>query len=112
MGHWTQVSIVSADFLKDNFANSVVKDVGKLINCDLALTAANECSNLYKGWVEVEFQFTSSEDSISVPFLVASENLDCPLIGFNVIEHLIKSEKLNSDIISSNICKSGNLIQI
>lgn len=76
-----QVSIVSAQFLKDHFPNHVIKDVSKLLNCDLALTATNGGSIPYKGWVELNFQISDS-DAISVPFLVVYENLDCPLQGF------------------------------
>ena len=97
-----QVSIVSADFLVANFPNVVIRDVGELINCDLALTAANGSSIPYKGWVELEFQVGDSGNTTSVPFLVANEKLELHLLGFNVIEHLIKVQKLDCNDISSN----------
>ena len=58
------------------------------------------------GWVELDFQISASEEKFSVPFLVTHENLDSPLIGVNVIEYFIKSEKLNRNAISSNIIGS------
>ena len=97
-----QVSIVSADFLVANFPNLVIRDVGELINCDLTLTAANGNSIPYKGWVELEFQIGESGNTTPVPFLVANEKLELPLLGFNVIEHLIKVHKLDCNDISSN----------
>ncbi len=97
-----QVSIVSADFLMANFPNLVIRDVGELINCDLTLTAANGNSIPYKGWVELEFQIGDSGNTTCVPFLVANEKLRLPLLGFNVIEHLIKVEKLDCSDISPN----------
>ena len=97
-----QVSIVSAKFIKDNFPNFMINDVSELLTCDLTLTAANGQSIPYMGWVELQLQIGESENTVSVPFLVTKENIELPLIGFNVIEHLIKTNKLNSDIISSN----------
>ena len=51
--------------------------------------------------VEV-FQVGESEYALPVPFLVTNENLELPLAGFNIIEHLIKTNKLNCGVISSN----------
>ena len=50
--------------------------------------------------MELKLQVGESENTVSVPFLVARENLELPLAGFNVIEHLIKTNKLNSGTIS------------
>ena len=97
-----QVSIVSAKFLKDNFPNSITNNVSELLTCDLTLTAANGLNIPYKGWVELKLQIGESENTVSVPFLVTGENLELPLTAFNVILHLIKTNKLNSDTISYN----------
>ena len=97
-----QVSIASADFLVVNFPNLVIRDVRELINCDLTQTAANGNSIPYKGWVELEFQIGESGNTTPVLFLVANEKLELPLLGFIVIEHLIKVNKLDCNDISSN----------
>ena len=89
-------------FLEDNFRNVVIRDVGKLLNCDLTLTAANGNSIPYERWVELGFLIGDSENIIPVPFLVANEKFKLPLLGFNVIEYLIKSEQLHCNDISSN----------
>ena len=85
-----QVSIVSAKFLKENFPNRNIKDASELSNCDLTK------------WVDLNFQVGESEYALPVPFLVTNENVELPLVGFNVIEHLIKTNKLNCGVISSN----------
>ena len=54
-----QVSIVSVDFLKDNFPNCTIRDVSKLLNCDLTPTAANGGNIPYKGRVELDFQISA-----------------------------------------------------
>ncbi|CAB4010282.1 Hypothetical predicted protein [Paramuricea clavata] len=94
-----QVSIVSAKFLQENCTN---KDVSELLNCDLTLMAANGNTIPYTGWVELNFQVGESEYALPVLFLVTNENVELPLVGFNVIEHLIKTHKLNCGVILSN----------
>ena len=43
-----------------------------------------------------------SENILPVPFLVVREIVELPLVGYNVIEHLIKSKELKCNGISSN----------
>ena len=84
-----QVSIVCNEFLK-NFLGVVVKDISELLDTKLNLTAAN-CSEMrYIGWVELNFRLSSCTHELKVPFLVTEQCLDSPLIGFNVIEEIIK----------------------
>ena len=45
----SQVSIISTEFLKLNFPNIEIPDVGELLNVNLTLTAANGNSIHYKG---------------------------------------------------------------
>ena len=43
----------------------------------------------YDGWVKVEvFLNNKSQNSVTVHFLVTSENLEYPILGTNAIEHL------------------------
>ena len=46
----------------------------------------------YKGWIEVTFRLldSDSEHEMAVPFLVSTDRLDHPIIGFNVIEEIVK----------------------
>ena len=92
-----QVSIISASFIKRNFPSVLVRDVRELLDGDLTATAANGSNIPYKGWVELDLQIGDSEQVLSVPFLVASEEMELPLIGFNAIEHLIKVRNLQGD---------------
>ena len=97
-----QVSIISKAFLQENFPDCKIKDVDELLSCDLALTAANGSTIPYEGWVELNFQVGESKSVLPVPFLVAHEIVELPLVGYNVIEHLIKSNELECDGISSS----------
>jgi hypothetical protein len=82
-----QVSIVSVSFIKRKFPKVLVRDISELLNGDLNVTAANGSSIPCKGWVELDLQIGDSGQGLSVPFLVASEEMELPLIGFNAIEH-------------------------
>ena len=79
----------------------------ELLSCDLALTAANGSTIPYEGCVELNFQVGESNSVLPVPFLIAHEIVELPLVGYNVIEHLIKSNELECDGISSSFISMG-----
>ena len=85
-----QVSIISNEFVKRNFPDVAVRDISELLNTKLNLTAANGSEMPYIGWVELNFRLSSCNNDLIVPFLVTEQYLDSPLIGFNVIEEIIK----------------------
>ncbi|CAB4037594.1 Retrovirus-related Pol poly from transposon, partial [Paramuricea clavata] len=98
-----QVSIVSENFVSKTFPNIPIRDVSELLECGLTLTAANGSKIPYVGWVELKFQVQDSANEVSVPFLVTRENLELPLVGFNVIEHMINSGTLQeNDILTGS----------
>ena len=60
----------------------------------LNLIGANGGPIPLDGWVEAQFQLTSGAQSstpLTVPLLVARSDLEYPIIGYNVIEEVIKS---------------------
>ena len=110
-----QVSIVSVSFIKRNFPNVLVRYISELLDGDLTVTAANGSSIPYKGWVELDLQIGDSEQELSVPFLVASEEMELPLIGFNAIEHLIKVNNLHGNemataLVGVKVCDATALV--
>ena len=62
---------------------------------------ANRTKLPYCGWVKVNFQlFHSPESSIEVPMLVTNYPLDSPIIGYNVIEELVKLTGSDTNVAS------------
>ena len=59
------------------------------------MTAANGSKVPYIRWVELNFRLRSSKDKLAVPFLVTEQSLDSPLIGFNVVEEIMKTVRKN-----------------
>ena len=89
-----KVSIVSKRWLSKNLSSSKLKNIEELPEEEeLNLRAANGGMIPFIGWVEVQFQLASDTHSsvpLTVPILVARDELEHPVIGYNVIEEMIK----------------------
>ena len=59
------------------------------------MKVANGTDLPYEGWVELTFNLSENdfEHIIQVPFLVAKDTLDMPIVGFNVIEEITKQSE-------------------
>ena len=89
-----QVSIMSEDFLKSYWPSPQVKNVRQLLGEDgnVDLQAVNGTDIPYCGWTEIGVRLSGdNETEIKVPFLVTKENIEQPIIGFNVIELIVKN---------------------
>lgn len=90
-----QVSIVSKHWLEEYLPSLNLRNIEELLGEEtgLNLIGANGGPILFEGWVEVQFQLASSTQSsipLTVPLLVARDELEFPIIGYNVIEEVIK----------------------
>ena len=90
-----QVSLVSKQFLREMFPDTEIKDISELIEAELNITAANGEAIPYVGWVQLNFQLSQGQPLLQVPFLVTEKHLNLPLIGYNLIEHCVKSNNLS-----------------
>ena len=89
-----QVSIVSKDWIAENLPTAESRRMNELLNDKgLDLKAANGTEIPYEGWIEVSFKLETSDDKhgMSVPFLVSKDALDHPIVGYNVIEEIVKN---------------------
>lgn len=92
----SQVSIVSRAW-KDEFLPDLnIRPVSEILGEEeLKVTAANGGLIPYDGWIAITVNLPGNLDpglSISVPFLISSYPMDRPLIGFNVLEILIRNQ--------------------
>ena len=90
-----QVSIISHEWVKENLGDITIKPLKELIGCtNLELKAANGTSIPYLGWIELSFRLdrSGSDRYVCVPILVARNSLEHPIIGYNVIEGVIKHQ--------------------
>eukprot|EP00112_Aurelia_sp_Birch-Aquarium-sp1_P003997 Seg1452.4 transcript_id=Seg1452.4/GoldUCD/mRNA.D3Y31 product="Retrovirus-related Pol polyprotein from transposon 17.6" pseudo=true protein_id=Seg1452.4/GoldUCD/D3Y31 len=102
----------SGHFRDTNFPNVNLRDVSELIDCQLNVNAANGAEIPYKGWAEIEVKLTNMQEPIIVPFLVTSETIDVPLVGFNVIEEFMKSEMTDTELACVFPCVSSANINV
>ena len=104
-GTGAQVSLISEQLVRRNFPGITVKNISELLNSELNVTTANGGEMPYVGWMELNFRLLSSKVELAVPFLVTDQSLDTPIIGFNVIEEIVKTSSedavLHQEITSS-----------
>ncbi len=90
-----QVSILNTDWVDKNLPHTLLRPISQLLDCneDLDLRAANGTQIPFDGWMEVELKLTSPKactEKITFPALVTKSSLHHPIIGYNVIEEMIK----------------------
>lgn len=102
----SQVSIVGASWKRKYLPDVEVRPVQELLDDGvLDLAAANGTDIPYEGWMGVEFTLSKnavsgmSDEPVLVPILVATSDLERPLIGFNVIEELARTNDTSGDCI-------------
>ena len=91
-----QISIASKGWLREHLPSSKLRSIEELLGeeAGLNLIGANGGPIPFEGWVEVQFQLASNTQlstPLTVPLLVARDELEYPIIGYNVIEEVIKS---------------------
>ena len=84
----SMVSLVSRKWLATHFPNMSVIDVAEFLGKELSLTAANKTVIHFDGVVILKFTL-GDEDGFLVPVLVSSGDVSDPILGYNVIEHLL-----------------------
>ena len=92
-----QVSIVSKSWLRENLTSLELRKINELLGegVELDLRVANGGKIPCLGWVEVEFKLTCDTQSsvpLTVPILVARDELEYPIIGYNAIEEVIRNK--------------------
>ena len=98
-----QISLLSTTQLKKYFGNMEIQNINLLVDdaTNFDLTTANGAKLPNCGWVKVNFQLLHSpESSIEVPMLVTNYPLDSPIIGYNVIEELLKPTGSDTNVAS------------
>ena len=98
----SQISIVSSDFVKQQYPSLQPRKLEEILGTSIELRAANNSPIPYRGFVELTFELAASRDGdktfrLNVPFLVSDCHIANPIIGYNVIEEIIKSARPDKD---------------
>ena len=84
----SMVSMVSRDWLAEKFPEKQMVDVSEFLGRKLSVTAANKTVINFDGVVVMRFSLGEGEGFL-VPVLVSSGEMAEPILGYNVIEHLV-----------------------
>ena len=88
----SQVALVSKLWVQQNVTGEVeVRPLRELIGHEIHLEAAGGSSIPYEG--SIEMTFGTDKQEILVPFLVTSENIQRPIIGYNVITKITREDR-------------------
>ena len=102
----SQVSLISSAVVEKYFPCVPVRKISEIFDAayaNLNLVTANGTALPYNGWVELNFSLVAfpkkhdEKDTVLVPFLVTPENIDTPIVGFNVIEELCRNATADSE---------------
>lgn len=97
------VSIIDHTWKNKYLPEKEIRPLSELMDEELSVTAVTGEAVPYDGWMEVVVNLQGNNDpdlSIRVPFLVSRLDLERPLVGFNVIQELIKSNESRPKIMS------------
>ena len=86
-----QVSLVEDEWVKSRFPGKRVRALSELLEQELVVTSASGNSLGVKGWIEVELTAGDMKEPLKVPFIVTTTELDRPILGFNVITHVLRT---------------------
>jgi hypothetical protein len=86
-----QVSLVEDEWVKSQLPKKRVRALSELFDQEMVVTSASGDSLGVKGWIEVELAAGDMKEPLNVPFIVTTAKLDRPILGFNVITHLLQS---------------------
>ena len=84
-----QVSLVSERWLSDNLGRHDVDDLETLLQEKLSVEAVGGHKIPYKGVVTLKVQLRNSDVVFDVPFLVTRNEIDQPIVGYNVLEAFV-----------------------
>jgi len=89
----SMISVIDSAWLKENTPMTEIKPISDFCETDenLEFRTANNSVMRMEGCVILDFSLGTSK--FPVPFLVTNLKLSSPIVGFNVMEHLIVSGK-------------------
>ena len=101
----SMVCLIDKSWLSINFPDAVLMPLSNFTSKDsnLQLKAANNIEMCLEGVVVFEFSLGKSAHKVLVPFLVTSDNVSSPVIGYNLIKYLVHEGKVTSDIVEAAI---------
>ena len=92
------ISLMNKVFLLENFPGVKIESIGEFTGENFSLTAANQSEVRVEGVVVLDFGVGESGSLFRVPVLVTEDKMSAPIIGYNIIEHLVTNFKEQLDL--------------
>ena len=115
----SMITLVDRLWLQENLPDEVIVPVMQFLEGEhLTIRAANKSEIPFDGVVVLRFSLGDEHEGFLVPVLVSSQPISEPIIGYNVIEHLVlngtdeEHEKLKSCLKGANISNVDPLIAL
>ena len=97
------ISLINKLFLEENFPDAKIQPISEFTGEGLTLSAANKSAIDVEGVVVLNFGVKDGEGLFKIPFLVTSQEISSPIIGYNTIEHLVKNFRGKMNL-SESLC--------
>ena len=108
----SMVSMVCRGWLARYFPKKEVVDVSEFLGRKLSVTAANKTVINFDGVVILKFSL-GNDDGFLVPVLVSSSEMTEPILGYNVIEHLVvEGTEEQHQLLKESLKNSGHRVQV
>ena len=113
----SMISVVDFKWVKKNFPDKTLHSVDNFLqNDNLQVRAANSTEIPYEGVILLEFSLKSDVQGFTVPFLVTSQPINEPILGYNVIENVVKDDvqksKLSSCLLNTCSAKVETVVSL
>ena len=97
-------SLVDTKWVAQNFPDKELYSVDEFLEgSTLQVKAANATIIPYSGVLVLDLSLSRKGPGFGVPFLVTSQDMSEPILGFNVIEHIASDEGLKGQLSSALI---------
>ena len=107
----SMVSLVDANWVKCNFPEKTLIPVEEFLQNEiLEIRAANSTEILFDGVLLLDFSLLKDDqNTFTIPFLVTSQDVNEPILGYNVIEKLVlDADKIGDVLINSCFAIGAN----
>ena len=113
VGLWdtgAMISLINENYLQATFPTVKIHPLADFTGNDsFSLTTANQSPLCVKGVAILSFGVEEGRKLFEVPFLVTSEEISDPIIGYNIIEYLVTNFKDKVDLPTSLTKVIGSL---
>ena len=87
----SQVCLLSTKWLAENGITAPIRDIKEALGKNVRIEGVNGNSVPYEGYIVLRLQINGN--FVDIPFLVTKENVQKPIIGYNIIPIIIGMEK-------------------